>query len=530
MSDPSARQAIRKLLQRHDLDPQFPQQVLREVEAITQDPGIDDPRLDDLTALPFVTIDYERSRDLDQALHIARVNKGRARYLVRYALADAAYYVRPGSALFKQALRRGVSYYLPGLTVPMLPAELSEGIISLNPDVERRALVLSTTLDQQGAALRTTISRARIRSQAKLSYSGVQRFLDAPDRGPLAGQPFSDSLSLLQEVGELRMADARRRDVVYFNREEPAVVLSEDGKRLELRLDPRDDTNRYNEQISLLCNIEGARLLVKGREPKAHVQPVFRVHDPPMPEALDHLERVVDAVARLQELDPTTYRWRREAPRESLGDYLERLRGVGGDPRVMAAIERQALITNQRSVFSSEPGRHFALGVKPYSRFSAPMREIVGIFTHKEALEKLGLAQPGEDAADHKLREQVIAAANEGKQRQRRLDRDVLHLAIDGLLRRDLRRRRRQRPVHQGTILGLNSSRLYVRLDDPPVELKVYADDLSRVAGQSLELLEDDVLLGAAGGSPRYCLGDAIRLRAAGYDQRRRRFRLESVQ
>ena len=93
--------------------------------------GLDDPQLLDLTHLPFVTIDNENSRDLDQAVHIDRTDQG---YRVMYALADAAYYISPGSALFDEALKRGTSYYTPLLSAAMLPPPLSEGLISLNPN------------------------------------------------------------------------------------------------------------------------------------------------------------------------------------------------------------------------------------------------------------------------------------------------------------------------------------------------------------------------------------------------------------
>ena len=104
----------------------FSTAVMSEVAAFQRASGIDDPTLVDLTALPFVTIDHDDSRDLDQALYIARRGAG---YAVYYALADGAYYVRPGSALFTEALARGASFYLPEICEPMLPRALSEDLV-----------------------------------------------------------------------------------------------------------------------------------------------------------------------------------------------------------------------------------------------------------------------------------------------------------------------------------------------------------------------------------------------------------------
>ncbi len=514
--------ALQPVLERHKLSTEFPEAVTREVAQILRDPGIDDPALEDLTHLPFCTIDYEDSLDLDQAMFIRRGADG-AGYDVYYALADAAHHVRPGTALFSEALRRGVSVYMPRLVLPMLPAELSEGIISLNPRVERRAMTFVISLDDQGQTTGTRLSRARIRSRAKLTYDGVQAFLDRPAGSALAGQDYTETLELLAEVGLLRMADARQRDVVYFNRQDVEVDLDGQG-RLRFRVDPRNQVSRYNEQVSLLCNIEGARLLL-GRGPEPHVQPVFRVHDPPTDGSRRHLARMIRDIAAAQGLDPAEVGWRRDRG-ESLGDFLDRLRSLASlDRRVLAAMERQVLITNQRSVFSAEPGHHFALGVKPYARFSAPMREIVGIFTHKEALEKLGLSPASPADIDDELRQRVICAANGAKQRQRRVTKDVARLAMDELLRGDMDLPRADRPVHCGTILGMTASRLYVTLDDPPVELKVYVRDLERALGTKLRLSRSEVEMRARRG-PRFCLGDEIRLVTAGHDASHDRWQL----
>jgi len=162
----------------HGLDPVFSDAVEREALAWTEDPRTDEPSLTDLRHLPFVTIDNVDSRDLDQALLVERAGRG---HRVRYAIADASFYVPRGSALFAEALRRGASYYLPGWMIPMLPRALSEGIVSLNPRVDRRALVFDMQLDASGACTSTDVVPARIRSRAKLAYDGVQRFLDDED-------------------------------------------------------------------------------------------------------------------------------------------------------------------------------------------------------------------------------------------------------------------------------------------------------------------------------------------------------------
>src|SRR5262245_17333930 len=124
------------LAEQFGLPLEHPPEVLAEVAALLKAPQIDDPALIDRTALPFVTIDNQDSRDLDQALCVTAEKYG---WCLWYALADAAHFVKPGSALFAAALERGASFYLPGLSIPMLPRALSEDLVSLNQNVPRRA-------------------------------------------------------------------------------------------------------------------------------------------------------------------------------------------------------------------------------------------------------------------------------------------------------------------------------------------------------------------------------------------------------
>src|SRR6185503_10271633 len=116
-----------------------------------------------------------------QALAIETTADG---WIAHYAIADAAWFVRPGTALWAEALRRGASYYLPGMSVPMLPRALSEGLVSLGPDVDRRAMLFSMTIDRDGACRSTAITRARIRSRAQLDFATVAHALGG---APLPG-------------------------------------------------------------------------------------------------------------------------------------------------------------------------------------------------------------------------------------------------------------------------------------------------------------------------------------------------------
>lgn len=228
---------------------EFPAEAMAEAEAAaraTPLPAVD--RLD----VPFVTIDPASSRDLDQAMHLSRRDGGG--YRVRYAIADVASYVRAGGSLEAETWVRGQTVYLPDGRIPLHPPVLSEGAVSLFPDVERAAVVWTIDLDGDGGIVDTVLERARVRSRAKLDYLGVQEMADA---GRLP-----EPIALLPELGRLLSARAAERGAVDLPLPEQEVEPDGDGWRLVLRAPVA--TEEYNAQISLLTGMAAASLMLRG--------------------------------------------------------------------------------------------------------------------------------------------------------------------------------------------------------------------------------------------------------------------------
>lgn len=497
-------------------DPLLPDACEAEAAAWVADPGIDDPLLTDLTHVPFVTIDYTTSKDLDQALFVERDG---ADLIVWYALADASYYVRPGSALMDEALRRGATYYLPGLTVPMLPLSLCEGLISINPNVDRRATVFRMRIGRQGVCRQTDVIRGRVRSVAKLAYSGVQDWYDG-GRAPCDHAGALTSLRALAEVGELRMAEAEARHVVRYRRREVDVSVRGRGSSFIATTAMRHDVERYGEQLSLLTNIEGARLLRDGDTPEDQVQPIYRTHKPPQAQRLHLLRKQIDAIVSAHRL-PDDWRWR-GAKHESLATYLRRLDMDGPHGHVARAIQHEALYTGGRSGFSAEPAGHHGVGADVYARFTAPMREVVGCFVHKEAWEKLGGATPRSNADDEALRDAVIDAAGRAKSEQRALTNASNRLVLDRMFADDLETGHPGRP---GVVVGLPKGKVKVELDDPAIAVKIYETHLESQGGRKLRLTKDGARLVEEDGGRRVAtLGDRVRVRVIGPDAERDRW------
>ncbi len=519
MSDLSQR--LRDLVDRLELRPAPDPAVDAEVAAWVASPGLDHGLVDE-TAIPYVTIDNEGSRDLDQALFVDRRGSD---FVLRYALADASYYARPGTALWRRALAMGSSFYLPGFAIPMLPEALSEGLVSLNPNVLRRALVFIVQTDASGRCVSAVVHRARIRSRAKLSYEGVQRWFDAGCSGdPRCDDPaVKTSLRMFAELGKRRIAEAASRGVLTLQRDEANVdVDPDDPKRLRATTRGRNDVERWNEQISLLCNIEGAKMLQTFGRYNDDVQAVFRVHLPPLYDRLAELEELLGALAEQRGLDDR-WRWRRG---DELAAWLSSLPRDATTERLSQAVERQVRYTYRASSFQARSGPHHALGVDGYARMTAPMREAVGVFSHKELLEALRLVTPRPREEDLVTREAVIASANEARRRQGEVDKAVDLLVLDQLLGDDLAVEPARRPWRVGTVVGVRSTRVYVALDGCAVDLKVYSVDLEHAYGTTYRPDRQVAMLPASreGGAPAFVMGDVVEAQAEAWDASRARF------
>jgi exoribonuclease R len=257
-----------------DLPAEFPADAQREAdEAAKAGP----PAGPDRTDIPFVTIDPATSRDLDQAVCLARRGGG---YRVHYAIADVAAFARPGGALEAETWKRGQTVYLPDGKVPLHPQVLSEDVASLLPGAPRAAVVWTIDLDGDGATVGTHVERALVRSRAKLDYVGVQSDVDA-------GRAH-ESIALLPEVGKLLVARGLARGAISLPMPEQEVEPDGGGWRLTLRAPV--PVEEYNAQISLLTGMAAAKLMLDGGIGLLRTMPA------PRPEAVVRLRLAATAL------------------------------------------------------------------------------------------------------------------------------------------------------------------------------------------------------------------------------------------
>ncbi|UFU02633.1 RNB domain-containing ribonuclease [Ruania suaedae] len=251
----AAEHAVHPLLQRIRTEQRVPgpfsEAAIAEAEraaAEGSDAGLD------LTDVPFLTIDPPGARDLDQAMHLSRAEHG---YLVQYAIADPASFVRPGGALDAELADRGVTFYGPDGSIALHPQVLSEEAASLLAGRRRPACVWQIRLDGDGALVEAQVHRAQVRSRAQLDYREADRRIASAGGAP--ADELDQVLVLLREIGQLRLAQERARGGASLAIREQEVVATEGGYRLVQRA--QLDVEEWNAQISLLTGIAAAGLM-----------------------------------------------------------------------------------------------------------------------------------------------------------------------------------------------------------------------------------------------------------------------------
>ena len=333
----------------------FPTEALAEADAAAKAPALPDH---DLTALPFFTIDPAGSLDLDQAMHLERAGAG---FTVHYAIADVAAFVTPGSALDAETHVRGETSYFPDRRVPLHPPVLAEGAASLLPDQVRPAVVWTLRLDESGELRETSLQRARVRSQRRLEYVGVQQALDDGSA--------DEQLQLLREIGTHRLDLARARGAVDLPTPEQEVTTGADGRPCLTYRAPVA-AEAWNAQISLLTGIAAAGLMLAGKIG------LLRTLPPPDPQAVASLRRSALALG----ID-----WPKGA---AYGEVISAL-----DPEVPAAAALLTLATRllRGAAYTAFDGDvpaqplHSAVAA-PYAHCTAPLRRLADRYVSEVCL------------------------------------------------------------------------------------------------------------------------------------------------
>jgi len=344
-------------LRKFDLPHEFSKKAMALARAMPDEVRADDLKgRKDLRHLPFVTIDGETAKDFDDAVHAEREGKG---FRLRVAIADVSHYVRPGDALDADARERGTSVYFPRRVIPMLPEKISNGLCSLNPNVDRLAMVCDMAIGPNGKVARYEFYAAVFRSHARLTYTAVW---DRISRGKA-----DRDLQILYAVYKVLFEERNRRGAIDFESVETKMEFDARGKILRIVPEPRNEAHRLIEECMLAANVCAGNLLAARGHPV-----LYRVHDVPAPEKVKALRDF------LAELGLTLPGGEKPKPK----DYAQLLAKIRPRPD-HALLQTILLRSMKQAVYTPENVGHFGLAFEAYVHFTSPIRRYPDLLVHR---------------------------------------------------------------------------------------------------------------------------------------------------
>ncbi|MEM9495974.1 MAG: ribonuclease R [Pseudomonadota bacterium] len=362
-------------LANHAIPVEFPAAALEEAEKAKL-PSLGERT--DLRDTPLFTIDPADAKDHDDACFAEPVddpdNPGGYRVIV--AIADVSYFVRPGGALDREALKRGNSVYLPDSVTPMLPERLSTDLCSLRAGEDRPCLAVEMIIDANGRKREHKFIRAMMRSAAKLSYEDAQAIID----GGRAKKEIKDAVLNLHAAFKLRWREREKRAPLDLDLPERRIVLGADGHVDKVVRRTRFDAHRLIEEFMILANVAAAETLERAKAAR-----IYRVHDTPDPERLesarDYLATLDYSLIKGGEVRPGHF------------NQLLKIASARDEKEMVSEI---VLRSQRQAIYDTENRGHFGLNLARYAHFTSPIRRYADLTVHRALVTAAGLGEGGQ--------------------------------------------------------------------------------------------------------------------------------------
>ena len=483
----------------------------------------------DLTDIPLVTIDGEDARDFDDAVYCEPARVGRAKgWRLLVAIADVSHYVETGSAIDVDAYDRATSVYFPRRVIPMLPEKLSNGLCSLNPEVERLCMVCDMLVNAAGEVHAYQFYPAVMFSHARFTYTGVAAIL-ANTRGPEAmrRQERVNDLLNLHDVYRALLAARTVRGAVDFETTETQIVCDESGRIEKIIPRTRNEAHRLIEEAMLAANVCSADFIAQGKHPG-----LFRVHEGPTPEKKEILRNYLKAIGVGVTLS--------DDPKP--GEFQKIAQATKERPDAQQ-IHSMLLRSMQQAIYTPVNSGHFGLAYEAYTHFTSPIRRYPDLLVHrvikailaKRRYQLPELPTPGEAHAKlaKRLQKGLAGKVSEPDQKPRKLTSDQLAWQAAGLhcSANERRADEASRDVeawlkckfmrdhlgeeYAGTVSAATSFGLFVTLDQLYVEGLVHITELG---GEYFRFDEARQELRGERSGVKYAVGSRVRVQVSRVD------------
>jgi len=420
----------------------FPDDAIAEADAMKP---ADLTGREDLTGLPLITIDPSDARDHDDACFAPADTdpKNEGGHIIWVAIADVAHYIRPGSALDREARKRGNSTYFPDRVVPMLPDRLSGDLCSLHEGVPRACIAVAMQINAKGEKIGHKFTRGLMKSPASLHYEEVQDAID--------GQPNDRTAPLLDDVLKplyaayeaLTKARAARQPL-DLDLPERQIVLDEKGHVTSVAFKDRLDAHKLIEEFMVLANVAAAETLIQKKQPL-----LFRVHEEPNPDKLDALRETAGTagltLAKGQVLKTA---------------HLNRLLHDAADTDHAEQINMATLRSMTQAYYGPQNFGHFGLALTAYAHFTSPIRRYADLIVHRALVSAHGWGKDGLTLEDADALEETGKHISDTERRSMVAERDTTDRYLAAFLSD------RIGAELTGRISGIQRFGAFVRLDE----------------------------------------------------------------
>jgi len=426
-------------LANHGIPTDFPADVVAEAEKAKSPPVGD--RVD-LRETPLLTIDPADAKDHDDAVFAEPDpdpdNEGGYRVIV--AIADVSFFVRPDSALDREAVTRANSVYLPDRVVPMLPERLSNDLCSLREKEDRPCLAVEMIINAQGVKKRHRFMRAIMRSHAKLSYEEAQ----AISEGEAASPDLKDVIGHLYAAFRVRWKERTKRAPLDLDLPERKIVLDRNGDVEKVIKRDRFDAHRVIEEFMILANVAAAEALERARTPL-----IYRVHDQPDPEKLeaarDYLSTLDYSLAKGGSVRPANF---------------NQLLKIAEEREQKEMVSEVVLRSQRQAIYDTENAGHFGLNLARYAHFTSPIRRYADLTVHRALVKAFKLGPHGQTAKEAQELSQIAEQISDLERRAIAAERESNDRYLAGYLEE------RVGAEFDARIRGVTKFGLFVMLDE----------------------------------------------------------------
>ncbi|EGQ3458935.1 ribonuclease R [Staphylococcus pseudintermedius] len=395
---------ILSIIYQHGIEIEFPDDVLKEAENVPETIQSDELKgrrdlRDELT----ITIDGADAKDLDDAIAVKKLDNGNTELTV--SIADVSYYVTEGSALDREAYDRATSVYLVDRVIPMIPHRLSNGICSLNPEVDRLAMSCRMEIDAQGQVVKHEIFESVIHSNARMTYDAVNRIITDKDAVTRAQYPeIVPMLDLAQTLSQQLIAMRKKRGEIDFDIKEAKVIVNEEGIPKEVVTRERGEGERLIESFMLIANETVAEHFNQMEVPF-----IYRIHEQPKSERLRQFFDFITNFGIMvkgtgEDIHPST-----------LQNIHEE---IAGRPEDMV-ISTMMLRSMQQARYDADNLGHFGLAADYYTHFTSPIRRYPDLIVHR-LVRKYLIEKSMDGRAMHEWEEKLPQIAEHTSNRERR--------------------------------------------------------------------------------------------------------------